>query len=138
MHFREQGRSLQLVRTKYDPERHRGVQTVIAKMPLYTYEIPHEVLPLLEPVEAAQLRDYLAAVKAGRDTQQLSAGLTLAVNHLATATRALESGLPPKDADALWVAMAELGKALKAAGHPRPVRPRKAPTTPAGQTALDV
>lgn len=126
MHFREQGRSLQLVRTKYDAERRRGVQTVVGRMPLYTYEIPQEILPLLEPEEVAQLRDYLAAVKSGRDAENLSRSLRLVVGDLETATKALESGQMPKDPDAIWAAIAELSKALKKAGYPKPVKARAA------------
>lgn len=124
MHFREQGRSLQLIRTTYDPSKRRGVQAVVAKLPLYCYTIPADVRPLLTEEETQQLTDYLAAVEAGRKQQNQAYQLQKLADDIAAATEALKSGKAPSNAEALWSAMAELGKALRKAGHPKPVKAR--------------
>ncbi|RQW19574.1 hypothetical protein EHS17_15290 [Rhodobacteraceae bacterium CH30] len=138
MHFREQGRVLQMVRTTYDKAKGRGVQKVVAKMPLYCYEIPADVASELLSDELEQLRDYLAAVKAGRDHQDQELSLMVAAKRIDSITAAVNAGHEVRNADAIWSSMAELGKALKAAGHPKPVKPKKAPQALEGQTALDV
>lgn len=126
MHFREQGKSLQLIRTTYDAERGRGVQTVVGRIPQYTYEIPHEIAPLLTPEETSQLNDYLSAVKAARYKLELANSLNyIAASQMKKATEALVDGIPPKSADELWSAMEDLAKALRKAGHPRPAKAPK-------------
>lgn len=140
MHYREQGRTLQFIRTVYDPEKRRGVQQVVGKIPQYTYVIPDEVLPLLTPEEVLQTNDYLAVLKAAREERHHAYTLSQAVESIGKVTSALKTGHAPKDqaqADAIWEAMAELGRALKKAGHKRPVAEKK-PAVPAGQKALDV
>lgn len=136
MHFREQGRSLQLIRTTYDPEKRRGVQTVVAKLPQYTYSVPGEVRALLTDDEAQQLNDYLAAVQAGRNQQSQAYHLRQLAEDIGKATEALKAGGTPPDPDALWASMAELGKALRKAGHPKPVKARQPAAVPAGQARL--
>lgn len=127
MHFREQGKSLQLIRTAYDAERGRGVQMVIGRIPQYTYEIPHEIAPLLTPEETSQLTDYLAAVQAARTKLSQANSLNYLVStEMKKAAQALTDGIPPKTPDELWLRMEELGKALRKAGHPRPAKAPKA------------
>ncbi len=138
MHFREQGKSLQLVRTTYNSEKGRGEQTVVAKLPQYTYTIPEDVRQLLTADEVAQLTDYLAALEAGRRQQANAYHLRKLAEDMAMAADALKAGSTPADADALWTAIADLGKALKKAGHPKPVKARNPAPVPAGQAALNV
>lgn len=138
MHFREQGKSLQLVRTTYNSAKGRGEQTVVAKLPQYTYAIPDDVRQLLTAEEVAQLTDYLAALESGRKKQNQAYHLTTLVEDIAKATEALRAGVVPKDPDALWAAIADLSKALRKGGHPKPVKARAAATVPAGQTSLPV
>lgn len=126
MHFREQGRSLQLIRTSYDASKGRGIQTVIGKLPQFSYVIPAEIEKLLTAEEMRQLADYLAALEAGRKDQGLSFKLRGVAEDIAAAAAAVLAGHAPKDADAIWAAMAEMGKALKKAGHPRPVKAKPA------------
>lgn len=137
MHFREQGKSLQLVRTTYNPAKGRGEQTVVAKLPQYTYTIPDDVRQLLTADEVAQLTDYLAALEAGRRQQANAYHLRKLTEDMTMAVEALKAGSTPSDADAIWTAMADMAKALKKAGYPKP-KARNSATGPAGQTSLDV
>lgn len=138
MHFREQGKSLQLVRTTYNPEKRRGEQAVVAKLPQYTYIIPEDVRQLLTVEEVHQLTDYLAALEAGRKRQSQAYHLTTLVEDMGKATEALKGGTTLKDADTLWNAISDLSKALRKAGHPKPVKASKSPQVPAGQIDLNV
>lgn len=138
MHFREQGKSLQLVRTTYNPEKKRGEQVVVAKLPQYTYTIPEDVRLLLTAEEFAQLTDYLAALADGRNRQNQAFHLRTLVDAMKEATAALKVGVSPRDADALWTSIADLSKALRKAGHPKPVKARNPAPVPAGQAALNV
>lgn len=138
MHFREQGKSLQLIRTVYNPEKGRGEQSVVAKLPQYRYTIPENVRQLLTADEVAQLTDYLAALEAGRRQQSNAFHLRQLAADMAKASEALKDGSMPANADALWSAMADLGKALKKAGYPKPVKARKPAQVPSEQAALNV
>ena len=125
MHFREQGKVLQLIRTTYDPVRKRGVQSVIGKMPRFTYAVPLEVSVLLTMEEKTQLADYLNALKAGREDESKASSLLICSRTIAAAASALTLGIKPKDADAIWSALADLSKALKKGGYRKPVPLKK-------------
>lgn len=126
MHFREQGRVLQLIRTTYDPVKRRGVQTVVGNMPQYSYVIPGSLDELLTLEERSQLADYLNALKIGREDQSHIYHLRDASTRIAAVTAALQAGVKTDQAVAIWSAITDLSKALKKAGYPKPVLPKKA------------
>lgn len=125
MHFREQGRVLQLIRTTYDPAKRRGVQSVVGNMPQYSYVIPSTLDALLTLEERSQLADYLNALKTGREDQSHIFHLRDASTRLNAVTAALQAGVKTDQAAVIWTAIADLSKALKKAGYPKPVVPKK-------------
>lgn len=131
MHVRQQGSVLVLIRTTYDPVRKRGVQTTVARIPAHTRPdgVPSEVLSQLNLDESAQLRDYLTARADGERQERQKTYLNTLSFSIKEAVTALEAGLQPKDAGAVWEAIATLQKALKKAGHPKPSRTGEAKET---------
>lgn len=131
MHFREQGRSLQLIRTTYQADKGRGSQQVVARIPLHTYELPADVEALLTAEELAQTRDYLATIKTVRSEREHM--LTLAYGHtsIERILAALQAGVRPTETDAakLRDAMKRLDRALTKTGFPR--KPKPESSTPA-------
>lgn len=122
MHFREQGKSLQLVRTTYESEKGRGVQKVVARLPRFSYTVPENVKALLTQDELVQLTDYLATLESGRKTETRNLYLRTLETAVVSATEALQAGCKPSNPAALWDAIAGLTKALKKSGHPRTLK----------------
>lgn len=124
MHIRQQGSNLALIRTTYDAERRRGVQSTIGRIPAYTHpdNVPSEALSQLTEEEKLQLRDYLQARAEGELKERQKASLRSVGFSIREAVKALDAGLQPTDPAAVWEALGELQKALKKAGHPKPSR----------------
>jgi hypothetical protein len=122
MHVRQQGSVLVLIRTTYDAVRKRGVQSTVGRLPAYTHpdNVPAEVLSQLNEDEKAQLRDYLTARADGERQERQKTYLNTLSFSIKEAVTALEAGLQPKDAGAVWESIATLQKALKKVGHPKP------------------
>lgn len=128
MHVRQQGSNLVLIRTTYDAERKRGVQSTIARIPAHTRPdgVPSEVRSQLTVEESCQLDDYLNARATGERLESQKMSLTTVATFMSQATEALAAGVMPKNPDAVWQAMAALQKALKRAGYPKPTRAAEA------------
>lgn len=124
MHVRQQGSVLVLIRTTYDAERKRGVQSTLGRIPAYTHpdNVPEEVLSQLNAEEKLQLRDYLVARADGELKERQKTSLRSVGFWIREAVTALEAGLQPTDPAAVWEAIGELQKALKKSGHPKPTR----------------
>lgn len=131
MHIRQQGSNLALIRTTYDAERRRGVQTTVGRIPANTRPdgVPHELRAQLTDEESNQLDDYLKARADGERLESQKTSLNTVTFFLSQAAAALDAGIEPKDPAAIWDAMAAFQKALKKSGHTKPTR--------AGETAKD-
>ena len=127
MHIRQQGSNLALIRTTYDAERRRGVQTTVGRIPANTRPdgVPHELRAQLTDEESNQLDDYLKARADGERLESQKTSLNTVTFFLSQAAAALEAGIEPKDPAAVWDALAAFQKALKKAGHPKPSRADK-------------
>lgn len=124
MHVRQQGSNLVLIRTTYDAERKRGVQSTIARIPAYTRPdgVPSEVRSQLTVEESGQLDDYLKARADGERFESQKRSLATVATFMGQAAEALADGVTPKNPDAVWEAMSALQKALKKAGYLKPTR----------------
>lgn len=128
MHIRQQGSNLALIRTTYDAERRRGVQTTVGRIPANTRPdgVSAEVLSQLTPDEVGQLRDYLTARAEGERQERQKTFLNTLSFSIREAVKALDAGLQPKDPAAVWESISTLQKALKKSGHPKPTRDKEA------------
>lgn len=120
MHFREQGKSLQLVRTTYESEKGRGVQKVVARLPRFSYTVPENVKALLTQDELVQLSDYLKALQAQREQDSHTLYARSGHAFVRSVREAIESKAALDDPEKLWAEIALLTKALRKAGYPRP------------------
>jgi hypothetical protein len=63
MHFRHRGPSIQLVRTKYDPETKRAMQEVVGRVPRASFRLPDDVAAKLSAEETAEVNAYIERAK---------------------------------------------------------------------------
>ena len=136
MMFRErQGKLHQwvlCVRTKYDPERKRGVQEVVAKFHPYADSLPSDVAEALTPEERAAAEQWIAGHRARRDRLLLPGKWRLVVRYADELSSALDDpelapvALEGLDAAALYGALDRLTRALRKQGKGRPA-PKKPP-----------
>ncbi|MCP3713133.1 hypothetical protein M3I54_40705 [Paraburkholderia sp. CNPSo 3274] len=127
MHFREQGKVLQLIRTIYDPTVGRGRQSVVAKIPKHTYELPVDIEALLTPEERIQATDYLVTLKAGREKTTNSNTVDYGYVRIERIVTALQAGAKPSEpnTERLWAVIGRLQRALTKAGCARPKKAAK-------------
>ena len=138
MQFREQGKKIQCIRSTYDPASKRSHQKVVSTFGRWSDSLPSVGLEDLTDVERQELAVWFAARQAGRNAgrqnwQAAAAPDTLA--DLADAIRAVES-LTADHAAAVWRGLADVAKALRKVGHPKPKRERAAPVPQPGQADL--
>lgn len=127
MQFREQGRSIQCIRTVYDKEIGRGRQTVIAKLPRYATQLPTTGLEELTEAERGQLEAFIEERRVASQQNHERYTVMSADRWLVTLAKAVREGqdVTPAQAAAIWQAMGDVGKALRKAGHPKPKAARK-------------
>ena len=140
MQFREQGKKIQCIRSTYDPASKRSQQKVVASFDRWADKLPSAGLEELTDTERQELAAWFDArqsAKAERMNQYRASigGQTLA--DLADAIRAAGT-LTDDQAAAVWRGLADVGKALRKAGHPKPKpkRERPAPAALPGQADL--
>lgn len=140
MQFREQGKKIQCIRSTYDPASKRSHQKVVGKFDRWADKLPSAGLEELTDAERQELAAWFDArqsAKAERMNQYRASigGQTLA--DLADAIRAAGS-LTDDQAAAVWRGLADVAKALRKAGHPKPKpkRERPAPVALPGQADL--
>lgn len=138
MQFREQGKKIQCIRSTYDPASKRSYQKVVASFNRWADSLPSDELKGLTEAERAELVEWFAArqAKAQASRQQWKVGdapRTLA--DLAESIRAVDT-LTADHAAKIWAGMADVAKALRKAGHPKPKRERPAPVALPGQADL--
>ena len=137
MQFREQGKKIQCIRSTYDPATKRSHQKVVATFDRWADKLPSVGLENLTGEERAELVGWFDAkqskAQASRQRWRASdAPRTLA--DLAEAIRAADP-LTADHAAKIWAGLAELGKVLRKAGHPKPKRELPA-SVMAGQADL--
>lgn len=122
MQFREQGRKIQCLRSVYSPEDKRCHQKLVASFDRHIIEAPKAAVAALTEAEQQALATWLAARKAryAASTSHFHVrhgGKTLA--ELVEAIR-LVSDPPAEEAAAIWKGLAEVAKALRMVGRPKP------------------
>ena len=138
MQFREQGKKIQCIRSTYDPATKRSHQKVVASFNRWADSLPSDGLEGLTEAERAELVEWFAAkqAKAQASRQQWKVGdAPRALSDLAEAIRAADA-LDAAHAAKIWAGMADVAKALRKAGHPKPKRQRPAPVALPGQADL--
>jgi len=138
MQFREQGKKIQCIRSAYDPASKRSHQKVVAAFDRWADKLESVDLTELTEGERQELAAWFGARQAVRAEstnkwRARSGGQTLA--DLAESIRAAES-LTDDQAAAIWQGLADVAKAMRKAGHPKPQRERTAPVVAAGQADL--
>lgn len=138
MQFREQGKKIQCIRSTYDPASKRSHQKVVSAFDRWADKLPSAGLEELTDAERRELTAWFDArqsAKAERVSQYRASigGQTLA--DLADAIWAAGT-LTDDQAAAVWRGLADVAKALRKAGHPKPKRERSALTALPGQTDL--
>ena len=138
MQFREQGKKIQCIRSTYNPDSKRSHQKVVGAFDRWADKLPSAELGELTDAERQELAAWFDArqsAKAERMNQYRASigGQTLA--DLADAIRAAGT-LTDDQAAAVWHGLADVAKALRKAGHPKPKRERLASGALPGQADL--
>jgi hypothetical protein len=128
--FREQGKKIQCIRSAYDPDSKRSHQKVVGAFDRWADKLPSAGLEELTDAERQELAVWFGArqsAKAERMNQYYRSsigGQTL--TNLADSIRAAGT-FTDDQAAAVWRGLADVAKALRKAGHPKPKRERPAP-----------
>lgn len=138
MQFREQGKKIQCIRSTYDPASKRSHQKVVASFDRWADKLPSVGLEELTDTERQELAAWFDArqAKAQANRQQWRVSdAPRALSDLVEAIRAADT-LDAAHAAKIWAGLADVGKALRKAGHPKPKRERPAPAALPGQADL--
>lgn len=125
MQFREQGRKIQCIRSSYDPAAKRSHQKVVAAFSRYADEIPSVDVADLSEEERRELAVWFGQRQAGITasvSQRRAESGSRTLDDLAYAISTAET-MSAEQAVAVWHGLAEVAKALRKAGHPKPKRP---------------
>lgn len=138
MQFKEQGGKVQvLLYTGFDEARNAPIVRIVGSFDKYTYKPSPGLLDKL----SLEQRDELDAECNRRRHAALALNRQHYVNSLAANIRGAcdsldnNAALTPQQTDEIWDAMADLVRAMREAGYPRPSRDRK-PGAEAGQGSL--
>lgn len=125
MQFRVQARKLQFIRSVYNKETKRCDQKLVGSMSAESDKMPTDnQLEMLTDKERQELAAYLK----NKAEKTLAAVASISAEHigenLILATHGILAGEPlsEKQVKAIWGGLAQLTKALKAAGYPKPVK----------------
>ena len=138
MQFREQGKKIQCIRSTYDPASKRSHQKVVGAFDRYADKLPSVGLEELIDAERQELGKWFGARQSDKaermnQYQVMSAASSLA--QLGASIKAMGEAMTDAEAAATWSALADVAKALRKAGHPKPKRSRPASVV-AGQADL--
>ena len=138
MQFKEQGGKVQvLLYTGFDEAKNAPIVRIVGSFDKYTYKPSPGLLDKL----SIEQRDELDAECNRRRQAALALNRQHYINSLAANIRGAcdsldnNAALTPQQSDEIWDAMAELVRAMREAGYPRPSRDRK-PGAEAGQGSL--
>jgi len=136
--FKEQGGKVQvLLYTGFDEARNAPIVRIVGSFDKYTYKPSPGLLDKL----SIEQRDELDAECNRRRQAALALNRQHYINSLAANIRGAcdsldnNAALTPQQSDEIWDAMAELVRAMREAGYPRPSRDRR-PGAEAGQGSL--
>lgn len=140
MQFREQGKKIQCIRSSYDTEAKRSHQKLIATFDRYADKISSACVADLTDDERQELAVWFGHRQASR-TAQLSqyraATSAQTLTDLAAAIRTAKE-MTDDQASAVWSGLADVAKALRKAGHPKPVSKREHPMPNASPRQADL
>ena len=138
MQFKEQGGKVQvLLYTGFDEAKNAPIVRIVGSFDKYTYKPSPGLLDKL----SLEQRDELDAECNRRRHAALALNRQHYINSLAANIRGAcdsldnNAALTPQQSDEIWDAMADLVRAMREAGYPRPSRDRK-PGAEAGQGSL--
>ncbi|MET0962053.1 MAG: hypothetical protein ABWY05_04440 [Noviherbaspirillum sp.] len=138
MQFKEQGGKVQvLLYTGFDEAKNAPVVRIVGSFDKYSYKFSPGLLDKLN----FEQRDELEAECQRRRQAALALNRQHYINAVAANMRGAcdsldnNAALTPQQSDEIWDAMAELVRAMRQAGYPRPTRDRKAAADP-GQSSL--
>ena len=138
MQFKEQGGKVQvLLYTGFDEARNAPIVRIVGSFDKYTYKPSPGLLDKL----SLEQRDELDAECNRRRQAALALNRQHYINSLVANIRGAcdsldnNAALTPQQSDEIWDAMADLVRAMREAGYPRPSRDRK-PGAEAGQGSL--
>ena len=138
MQFKEQGGKVQvLLYTGFDEARNAPIVRIVGSFDKYTYKPSPGLLDKL----SIEQRDELDAECNRRRQAALALNRQHYINSLAANIRGAcdsldnNAALTPQQSDEIWDAMADLVRAMREAGYPRPSRDRR-PGAEAGQGSL--
>lgn len=138
MQFKEQGGKVQvLLYTGFDEAKNAPLVRIVGSFDKYTYKPSPGLLDKL----SLEQRDELDAECNRRRQAALALNRQHYINSLAANIRGAcdsldnNAALTPQQSDEIWDAMADLVRAMREAGYPRPSRDRK-PGAEAGQGSL--
>ena len=138
MQFKEQGGKVQvLLYTGFDEARNAPIVRIVGSFDKYTYKPSPGLLDKL----SLEQRDELDAECNRRRQAALALNRQHYINSLAANIRGAcdsldnNAALTPQQSDEIWDAMADLVRAMREAGYPRPSRDRR-PGAEAGQCSL--
>ena len=138
MQFKEQGGKVQvLLYTGFDEARNAPIVRIVGSFDKYTYKPSPGLLDKL----SLEQRDELDAECNRRRQAALALNRQHYINSLAANIRGAcdsldnNAALTPQQSDEIWDARADLVRAMREAGYPRPSRDRR-PGAEAGQGSL--
>lgn len=138
MQFKEQGGKVQvLLYTGFDEAKNAPIVRIVGSFDKYTYKPSPGLLDKL----SIEQRDELEAECNRRRQAALALNRQHYINSLAANIRGAcdsldnNAALTPQQSDEIWDAMADLVRAMREAGYPRPSRDRR-PGAEAGQGSL--
>lgn len=138
MQFREQGKKIQCIRSTYDPASKRSHQKVVAAFDRWADKLPSVEVADLTDAERQELAVWFGqrqTIRTASMSQHRARSGGQALDDLAQAISAAES-MTAEQAAAVWHGLADVAKALRKAGHPKPKRERPAPVALTGQADL--
>lgn len=129
MQFREQGKKIQCIRSTYDPASKRSHQKVVAAFDRWADKLPSVEVADLTDAERQELATWFEvrqSVKAERMNQYRLTSSASSLVQLGASIKAMGEAMTDAEAAATWSALADVAKALRKAGHPKPKRERLA------------
>lgn len=123
MQFREQGKKIQCIRSTYDPSTKRSHQKVVATFDRWADNLPSVEIADLTDVERQELAAWFEArqsVKSERMHKYRVMGASSALVQLAESIKVTGAVMTDSEAALTWSALADVAKALRKAGHPKP------------------
>jgi hypothetical protein len=132
MQFRIQGKKIQCIRSTYDPTSKRNHQKLICSFERWADRLPSVGLEGLTDTERQELSTWFnarqtASAERANQYRVMSAASSLA--QLGSSISATGAAMTESEAAATWSALADVAKALRKAGHPKPKRERERPAS---------